>query len=65
MNLINRYHTSYRGNGMIHRNSLRRLLKELHQRKADIEGLIVFFEKYGRQTVRRRNRAKRFLRLAS
>jgi len=50
---------------MIHRNSLRRLLKELHQRKADIEDLIVFFEKYGRQTVRRRNRAKRFLRLAS
>jgi hypothetical protein len=50
---------------MIYRNSLRRLLSQLYQRKADIEILIGFFEKYGRQATRRRAKTKRYLRLAS
>lgn len=50
---------------MIDRHSLRRLLSQLYQRKADIESLISFFEKYGKQAVRRRVRTKRYLRLAS
>jgi hypothetical protein len=50
---------------MIHRNSLRRLLSQLYQRKADIESLICFFERYGRQAARRRAKTKRDLRLAS
>jgi len=50
---------------MKHRNSLRRLLCQLYQRKADIESLISFFERYGKQAARRRARAKRYLRLAS
>ena len=50
---------------MIHRNSLRRLLHRLYQRKADVENLICFFEKYGKQAARRRAKTKRYLRLAS
>jgi hypothetical protein len=50
---------------MIYRNSVRRLLRQLYHRKADIESLIVFFEKYGKQTARRRSKTKRYLRLAS
>lgn len=49
---------------MIARHSLRRLLTELYRRKADIESLICFFEKYGKQAARRRSRAKRYLRAA-
>jgi hypothetical protein len=49
---------------MIYRNSLRRLLSQLYQRKADIESLICFFEKYGKPAVRRRLRTKRCLRMA-
>jgi len=50
---------------MIYRNSLRRLLGQLYQRKADVENLICFFEKYGKQAARRRAKTKRYLRLAS
>lgn len=49
---------------MIYRHSLRRLLIQLYQRKSDIESLICFFEKYGKQAARRRSRAKRYLRAA-
>ena len=49
---------------MISRHSLRRLLTELPQRKSDIDSLICFFEKYGKQAARRRSRAKRYLRAA-
>ena len=50
--------------GMISRHSLRRLLTQLRQRKSDIDSLICFFEKYGKQAARRRSRAKRYLRAA-
>ncbi len=50
---------------MIYRNSLRNLLRQLYQRKADIENLICFFEKYGRRPAHRRAKTKRRLRLAS
>jgi len=50
---------------MIYRNSLRSLLNQLYQRKADIENLICFFEKYGKRAARRRVKTKRCLRLAS
>jgi hypothetical protein len=43
---------------MISRHSLRRLLTELRQRKSDIDSLICFFEKYGKQAACRRSRAK-------
>jgi hypothetical protein len=49
---------------MICRHSLRRALTQLYRRKADIESLICFFEKYGKQAARRRSRAKRYLRAA-
>jgi hypothetical protein len=49
---------------MAYRNSLRRLLSQLYQRKADIETLICFFEKYGKQAARRQSRARRYLRAA-
>jgi len=49
---------------MICRKSLRRLLTQLYQRKADVESLICFFEKYGKQAACRRSRAKRYLRAA-
>ena len=38
---------------MICKHSLRRLLRQLYQRKADVESLICFFEKYGKQAARR------------
>jgi hypothetical protein len=50
---------------MIHRNSLQRLLTQLYQRKADVDNLICFFEKYEKQAARRRAKTKRYLRLAS
>lgn len=42
---------------------LRQLLSQLHQRRAELENLICFFEKYGKQAAPRRNRNKRLLRL--
>jgi hypothetical protein len=50
---------------MVHRNSLRRLLSQLYQRKADVESLICFFEKYGKRGVRRRVRLTRYARATS
>jgi hypothetical protein len=50
---------------MIYRNSLQGLLAQLYQRKMDVERLICFFEKYGKQAPRRRFKTKRCLRLAS
>ena len=50
---------------MIHPTSLRRLLNQLYQRKAEVENLICFFEKYEKRAERRRARTKRCLRLAS
>jgi len=49
---------------MISSHSLRRLLTQLYQRKSDIESLICFFERYGKQAARRRSRDKRYLRAA-
>jgi hypothetical protein len=42
---------------------LRQLLSQLYQRRAELENLICFFERYGKQAARRRNRSKRLLRL--
>ena len=42
---------------------LRQLLSQLYQRKAELENLICFFEKYGKQAASRRNRNKRLLRV--
>jgi hypothetical protein len=50
---------------MIYRRSLHQMLIQLYQRKADLESLICFFEKYSKQAMRRRNRTKRYLRVAS
>ena len=50
---------------MIYRRSLRQMLIQLYQRKADLESLICFFEQYSRQATRRRHRTKRYLRVAS
>ncbi len=50
---------------MIHRRSLRQVLIQLYQRKTDLDSLICFFEKYSKQSMRRRNRTKRYLRVAS
>jgi hypothetical protein len=50
---------------MIHPISLRRLLNQLYQRKAEVANLICFFEKYEKRAERRRARTKRYLRLAS
>ena len=50
---------------MIDRPSVRRLLRQLYQRRAEVDSLIRFFEKYGRQAVRRAGRSKRLLRVAS
>ena len=36
---------------MVHRHSLRRLLAQLYQRKADLESLICFFERYGKRAA--------------
>jgi hypothetical protein len=49
---------------MIYRRSLRRLLSQLYQRKAEIESLICFLEKYGKQAARRGVRTKRPVRVA-
>ena len=43
---------------MIYRPSIRRLLHQLYQRRAEIDNLICFFEKHGRRSARRRNRLK-------
>jgi hypothetical protein len=50
---------------MIDRPSVRRLLRQLYQRRAEVDTLIRFFEKYGRQAVRRTGRSKRLVRFAS
>ena len=50
---------------MNYRLSVRRLLRQLYQRRAEVDSLIRFFEKYGRQAVRRAARSKRLLRVAS
>jgi hypothetical protein len=49
---------------MIYRHSLRRILSQLYQRKAEIESLICFLEKYGKQAARRGGKIKRPLRVA-
>jgi len=41
------------------------MLTQLYQRKTDLDSLICFFEKYSKQSMRRRNRTKRYLRVAS
>jgi hypothetical protein len=51
--------------GMIDRRSVRRLLRQLYQRRAEVDSLIRFFEKYGRQAVRRTGPSKRLMRFAS
>ena len=51
--------------GMIDRPSVRKLLRQLYQRRAEVDTLIRFFEKYGRQAVRRAGRSKRLVRVAS
>jgi hypothetical protein len=50
---------------MVHRHSLRRLLAQLYQRKADVESLIYFFERYGKRGVRRRIRPTRYAKATS
>lgn len=51
--------------GMAQRYPVRRILRQLYRRKADIESLICFFEKQARRSVRRRSKAARLLRVAS
>ncbi len=43
---------------MIYRLSIRRLLHQLYQRRAEIDNLICFFERHGTRSARRRNRLK-------
>ncbi len=50
---------------MVRKYSIRRILRQLYRRKADIESLICFFEKQARQSARRRSRATRLLRVTS
>ena len=50
---------------MVYRYSLRRILRQLYQRKADVESLICFFEKQARRSVRRRMRSARLARVTS
>jgi hypothetical protein len=51
---------------MVDKLSLRRLLQQLHRRRADVQNLISFFEKYGKnQSSRRRVRPRRYLRATS
>ena len=50
---------------MVDKNSLRRQLNQLYQRRAEVQTLIYFFEKYEKPAARRRSRAKRYLRIAS
>ena len=49
---------------MVYKASFRRLLHQLYQRRADIESLICFFERYGKRYTSRPRRPKRLLRLA-
>ena len=49
----------------MYRHALQQILQRLYQRRADLESLICFFEKYGKQATRRRSKAKRCLRVAS
>jgi hypothetical protein len=50
---------------MVYRNSLRRILRQLYQRKADVESLICFLEKQARRSSRRRMRSARLVNVAS
>jgi len=50
---------------MISRPALHRMLNQLYHRKADVESLIHFFEKYGKNAQRRSVTPKRSLRVAS
>lgn len=47
---------------MISRPSLDRMLNQLYHRRADLEGLIRFFERYGKTARARNSRLKRALR---
>lgn len=49
---------------MVHRYSLRRILRQLYQRKADVESLICFFEKQARQSARRRMRSMKLAKVS-
>jgi len=50
---------------MVNRHSIRRILRQLYRRKADVESLICFFEKQARRPVRRRSGTARLLRVTS
>jgi hypothetical protein len=50
---------------MVYRYSIRRILRQLYQRKADVESLICFFEKQARRSIRQRSRASRLVRVTS
>jgi hypothetical protein len=47
------------------RYSLGRILRQLYQRKADVESLICFFEKQARRSSHRRMRSARLVKVAS
>jgi len=50
---------------MLHRHSVRRILRQLYRRKANVESLICFFEKQVKRSARRRIRSVRLARVAS
>jgi hypothetical protein len=50
---------------MIDRPSVRRLIRQLYERRVELDILIGFFEEYGRQAVRRAGRSRRLVRFAS
>ncbi len=50
---------------MVSRYSLRQILRQLYQRKADVESLIYFFEKQARRSTRRRMRSARLAKATS
>ncbi len=50
---------------MIYRYSLRRILRQLYQRKADVESLICFFENEVRRSARRRVRSAKLAKVTS
>ena len=50
---------------MTYRPAVRRLLRQLYQRRAEVDSLIRFFEKYSRQARRRAGQCKRLVRVAS
>ena len=50
---------------MVYRYSLRRILRQLYQRRADVESLICFFEKQARRSARRRMKSVRLERVTS